>query len=191
MEAEVFAAACIAGGVRVLEMTNRGPAALPVFKHLRATFPDVAPGIGSILDASTAALFIAYGAEFVVGPNFDRETALMCNAHKIAYIPGCGTLTEIHEAERPGAEIVRLFPASVYGPQFVRAVRIPMPQTRIMPTGGIATTEANVREWASAGAWCSGVGSSLAKENDVEITCGQLISWFDQFSIVWCVNRDH
>ncbi len=176
-----FVGQCVAGGLRALEMTNRGEAALRVFEQLRHQFPDVILGIGSIADAPTAALFLAHGADFVVGPYFDADVASLCNSRKVAYIPGCSTPTEIHNAEINGAEIVKLFPASVYGPGFIKAVLAPSPQTRIMPTGGVQTTEASVREWVEAGACCLGVGSSLTKVDDVAETCRQMLGWFQQY----------
>lgn len=180
-QAAAFVAACTAGGVQVMEFTNRGRNALPVFQHLRATFPDLILGIGSIVDAPTAALYLAHGADFIVGPNFDPALAHLCNGRKVAYVPGCGSVTEIHQAELAGAEIVKLFPASFYGPAFVKAVLAPCPWTRIMPTGGVAVTEASIKAWFSVGVSCVGIGSSLAQVDDVAATCRQLLAWVQQY----------
>jgi 2-dehydro-3-deoxyphosphogluconate aldolase/(4S)-4-hydroxy-2-oxoglutarate aldolase len=164
--AKKIAAACYEGGARVLEFTNRGEAALPVFAQLSewiaAHYRDLVLGVGSIVDAATAALFIAHGANFVVGPALNLEVAKLCNRRKIAYSPGCGSVSEISAAEEWGVEIVKIFPgAQVGGPSFVKAVLGPMPWTRIMPTGGVESTKESVQAWIKAGAACLGMGSNL------------------------------
>jgi 2-dehydro-3-deoxyphosphogluconate aldolase/(4S)-4-hydroxy-2-oxoglutarate aldolase len=119
-------------------------------------------GIGSVEDAPTAALFIAHGANFVVGPTFSEDVARLCNRRKIAYMPGCGSLNEIAAAEEWGVEIVKAFPGSaVGGPDFIKAALGPRPWMRIMPTGGVTTDEANLRAWFDAGVACVGMGSGL------------------------------
>jgi 2-dehydro-3-deoxyphosphogluconate aldolase/(4S)-4-hydroxy-2-oxoglutarate aldolase len=159
-------AACAAGGATVVEFTNRGDFAPQVFlelsKHFAKAAPNIILGIGSIVDAPTAALYIAYGANFVVGPNFNPEVARLCNRRKIAYAPGCGSATEIAEAEELGVEIVKVFPGkSVGGPDFVKSVLGPCPWTRIMPTGGVDATQESIKSWFSAGVACVGIGSQL------------------------------
>ena len=159
-------AACAAGGATVVEFTNRGDFAPQVFLELSQHFakadPRVILGVGSIVDAPTAAMYIAYGANFVVGPNFNPEVARLCNRRKIAYSPGCGSATEIAEAEEMGVEIVKVFPgSSVGGPNFVKSVLGPCPWTRIMPTGGVDATEESIKAWFSAGVTCVGIGSKL------------------------------
>ena len=119
-------------------------------------------GVGSVVDAPTAALYIAAGANFVVGPVLNAEIARLCNRRKIAYSPGCGTVSEISDAEELGVEIVKIFPgAQVGGPSFARAVRGPMPWTRLMPTGGVDATEESISGWFEAGVACVGMGSRL------------------------------
>jgi 2-dehydro-3-deoxyphosphogluconate aldolase/(4S)-4-hydroxy-2-oxoglutarate aldolase len=119
-------------------------------------------GVGSVVDAPTAAMYIGAGANFIVGPIFNAEIARLCNRRKIAYMPGCGTLNEISEAEEYGVEIVKIFPgAAVGGPGFIKAVKGPNPWTSIMPTGGVDATEENIRSWIEAGACCVGMGSKL------------------------------
>ena len=157
------------GGGRLLEFTNRGDFAIEVFaalsKAARAEHPDLILGVGSVEDAGTAALYAAYGADFIVGPTFNEALARFCNRRKLAYIPGCGSLNEIALAEEWGAEIIKAFPGSaVGGPGFVKAVLGPRPWSRIMPTGGVRTDEANLREWFSAGVACVGLGSALVKQ---------------------------
>src|SRR5215831_1168477 len=158
--------ACAEGGARVIEFTNRGDIAPPVFagllQYTSRQLPHVILGAGTIIDPHTAALYIAYGANFIVGPNLNREVALLCNRRKIPYLPGCVTPTEISEAEALGVEIVKLFPSSaIDGLKFVKAILEPCPWTRIMPTGGIQATEENITSWFKAGVSCIGMGSQL------------------------------
>jgi 2-dehydro-3-deoxyphosphogluconate aldolase / (4S)-4-hydroxy-2-oxoglutarate aldolase len=164
-EAKAVAAACAEGGAQVLEFTNRGEKALGVFAEIVNAHPKMIVGVGSVMDAPTAALFIASGANFVVGPVFNPEVARLCNRRKIAYIPGCGSVSEISNAEEMGAEIVKVFPGeSVGGPGFVKAVLGPMPWSRIMPTGGVEATQASIGEWIKAGAAAVGMGSNLIRK---------------------------
>ena len=154
------------GGARVLEFTNRGDFAFEVFKELsQSLVVNKSPlilGVGSVVDAPTAAMYIGAGANFVVGPIFNLEVARLCNRRKIAYLPGCGTLNEISQAEEYGVEIVKIFPGSaVGGPAFIKDVLGPCPWTRIMPTGGVDASEENIRSWIKAGACCVGMGSKL------------------------------
>ncbi|MBI5565758.1 MAG: bifunctional 4-hydroxy-2-oxoglutarate aldolase/2-dehydro-3-deoxy-phosphogluconate aldolase [Chloroflexi bacterium] len=158
--------ACTHGGARLIEFTNRGELAYPVFtelvKHFAKTDPSIVLGIGSIIDAPTAALYLAAGANFIVGPGLNPEIARLCNRRKIAYLPGCATVTEIAQAEELGAEICKVFPGeTVGGPQFIRAVMGPCPWSRLMPTGGVDATEASITEWIRAGAAVVGMGSKL------------------------------
>lgn len=168
--AKKIVSACAQGGVRTIEFTNRGDFAPAIFSELlRYTtqeFPHVILGAGTIIDPATAALYLASGANFIVGPNLNREIALLCNRRKIPYIPGCATPTEISEAETLGAEIVKLFPASsMNGPAFIKAVLEPCPWTRIMPTGGVQATEESITTWFKAGASCVGMGSQLLRDS--------------------------
>jgi len=165
--------ACVKGGARVIEFTNRGDFAWQVFcelsKYCGRKRPEVILGVGSIIDAPTAALYIGCGADFVVGPILNPEVARLCNRRKIAYSPGCGSVSEISAAEELGVEIVKVFPGKeVGGPAFVKSVRGPMPWTRIMPTGGVEPTEASVRSWLEAGAACLGMGSNLITKDLVD-----------------------
>lgn len=158
--------ACAAGGAPLVEFTNRGDFAYKVFTEANEYFleadPAVIMGTGSVVDAPTAALYIAGGANFIVGPNTNFEIARLCNRRKIAYSPGCGSATEIAEAEEMGVEIVKIFPgSSVGGPGFVKSVLGPCPWTKIMPTGGVDATEENIKKWFEAGASCVGMGSKL------------------------------
>ena len=164
--AKNIAAACVAGGAKVIEFTNRGDRAIDVFTQLAiyrdAERNEMILGVGSICDAPTAAMYINAGADFVVGPVLDEETAGLCNSRKIPYSPGCGTVTEINNAHCLGVEICKIFPgAQVGGPAFVKSVKGPMPWTELMPTGGVSPTKESLTEWFSAGIACAGIGSKL------------------------------
>jgi 2-dehydro-3-deoxyphosphogluconate aldolase/(4S)-4-hydroxy-2-oxoglutarate aldolase len=158
--------ACANGGAKCIEFTNRGEFAAHVFfevtRHFAKADPSVIMGVGSVVDAPTAGIFIANGAKFVVGPLTNPDIAKLCNRRKIPYSPGCGSATEIGAAEELGCEIVKVFPGgSVGGPEFVKAMLGPCPWTRIMPTGGVDATEESLSQWFKAGVACVGVGSNL------------------------------
>jgi 2-dehydro-3-deoxyphosphogluconate aldolase/(4S)-4-hydroxy-2-oxoglutarate aldolase len=182
--------ACAAGGARVVEFTNRGDFAPEVFKELsrhgEKEVPEVILGVGSVIDEPTAAMYIAYGANFVVGPVLNEAIARLCNRRKVAYSPGCGSASEISYAEEFGVEIVKIFPGgSVGGAGFVKSVLGPCPWTRIMPTGGVDATEESIKGWFEAGVACVGMGSKLIRKDLVaagdweEITAkvGQVLQW--------------
>lgn len=158
--------ACYDGGIRVFEFTNRGDYAHEVFtvlnKYAAAELPEMMLGVGSVVDAGTAALYIQLGASFIVSPVLKEDMAFTCNRRKVLWSPGCGSLTEISRAEELGAEIVKIFPGQqVGGPEFVKAVKGPFPWTSIMPTGGVEPTEENLSAWFKAGVTCVGMGSQL------------------------------
>lgn len=158
--------ACARGGAPCIEFTNRGEFAahtfLDVTRHFAKADPGVIMGVGSIVDAPTAGLYIANGARFVVGPTLNAEVARLCNRRMVPYSPGCGSATEISDAHELGSEIVKVFPGeSVGGPDFVKAVLGPMPWTKIMPTGGVDPDEASLRAWFGAGIVAAGMGSRL------------------------------
>jgi len=158
--------ACADGGAPCIEFTNRGDFASHVFyevtRHFASADPRVIMGVGSIVDAPTAGIYIANGAKFVVGPILNADVAKVCNRRKIPYSPGCGSASEISYAEELGCEIVKVFPgSSVGGPDFIKAVLGPMPWTRIMPTGGVDPDEASVTKWFGAGIVAAGMGSKL------------------------------
>ena len=162
--------ACAEGGVQVIEFTNRGDRAWNTFTELiafcEADMPELILGVGSIVDAPTAAMYIASGANFVVGPMLNPRVARLCNRRKIPYSPGCGSVSEISRAEELGVEIVKIFPGGqVGGPTFISAVRGPMPWSRLMPTGGVDATQEDVERWIGAGAACLGIGSRLIRKD--------------------------
>jgi 2-dehydro-3-deoxyphosphogluconate aldolase/(4S)-4-hydroxy-2-oxoglutarate aldolase len=160
------ARACAEGGCPMLEFTNRGDHAWEVFSELERfcarELPELILGVGSVVDPGTASLYINCGANFVVGPVLNAEVARACNRRKIAYSPGCGSASEISQAEELGCEIVKVFPGGeVGGPSFVKAVKGPCPWTSIMPTGGVESTEESLKSWFGAGVACVGMGSNL------------------------------
>ena len=166
-------AACVAGGVTVFEFTNRGDHAITVFqaleRHAAQHVPSLILGAGSIVDEATAALFVAHGANFIVGPSFNPRVARFCNRRKIAYMPGCATATEIAAAEEAGVEIVKTFPCeTVGGTEFVKALLGPCPWTRIMPTGIREVTKAGLAAWFKAGIVAAGIGRELFKKELVD-----------------------
>jgi len=158
--------ACRKGGARCVEFTNRGDHAFEIFSELERSFakedPEAILGVGSVVDAGTASLYINAGASFVVGPVLNAEVARLCNRRKISYSPGCGSVSEISAAEELGCEVIKIFPGGqVGGPAFVKAVLGPMPWTSIMPTGGVDVTEESIGAWIGAGCVCLGMGSKL------------------------------
>lgn len=158
--------ACYLGGIRVFEFTNRGDFAHETFSELSKwvleEVPEMILGVGSVVDSGTASLYIQLGTNFVVSPVLVEDMAKVCNRRKILWAPGCGSLTEISKAEELGAEIVKIFPgSSVGGPDFVKAIKGPFPWTSVMPTGGVAPNEENLRKWFESGVAVVGMGSSL------------------------------
>ena len=158
--------ACYEGGVRAFEFTNRGDFASEVFidlmKFSRRECPEMILGVGSVIDAPTAALYLQYGANFVVGPYLNAEVARLCNRHLVPYTPGCGSVTEIGEAQELGCDLVKIFPAgNVGGPSFVKNIKAPLPWSMIMATGAVEPTEENLTAWMKAGTTCVGMGSKL------------------------------
>lgn len=158
--------ACYEGGVRAFEFTNRGDFAQDVFaelvKYAAGACPDLILGIGSIVDPATAALFLQLGANFVVGSCFNGEVTKVCNRRLIPYIPGCGSVTEIGNAQEAGCDICKIFPAgNVGGPSFVKNVKAPLPWSQLMVTGAVEPTEENLTVWIEAGVACVGMGSKL------------------------------
>lgn len=158
--------ACYLGGVRAFEFTNRGDFAHEIFGELNkwaaTECPEMILGIGSVVDAGTASLFLQLGANFVVGPLLNPDIFKVCNRRQVAYIPGCGSVSEIGYAQELGAEVVKVFPAgNVGGASFVKNVKAPMPWSSIMVTGGVEPTEENLTKWIEAGVTCVGMGSNL------------------------------
>lgn len=161
--------ACYEGGARLMEFTNRGDFALEIFtalnKYAIAELPGMMLGVGSVTDAASASVYMLAGANFVVTPVYREDIAIVCNRRKVLWSPGCGSLTEIAQAEEMGCEVVKLFPGSTLGPDFIKAIKGPQPWTLIMPTGGVSTEESNLRGWFDAGVTCVGMGSKLISKD--------------------------
>lgn len=158
--------ACYDGGIRVFEFTNRGDFASLLFAELNkyaiAEFSEMIMGVGSVIDAGTASMYLALGANFIVSPLIDGDMAKVCNKRKVLWSPGCGSVTEIGRAHELGAEVVKIFPGQqVGGAEFVKAVLGPMPWCSIMPTGGVTPDMENLQKWFNAGVTCVGMGSQL------------------------------
>ncbi|MCQ2187245.1 MAG: bifunctional 4-hydroxy-2-oxoglutarate aldolase/2-dehydro-3-deoxy-phosphogluconate aldolase [Bacteroidales bacterium] len=157
--------ACYDGGVRAFEFTNRGDFAQEVFaelvKYANKELPGMIVGIGSVVDAPTAAMYLQLGANFVVGPLFNPEIAPVCNRRLVPYCPGCGTVSEVGAAQQLGCDLCKVFPGDVLGPKFVKGLRAPMPWSQIMVTGGVKPERENLEGWFKAGVTCVGMGSNL------------------------------
>ena len=164
--------ACYSGGIQVFEFTNRGDFAHEIFselvKYAAIECPDMAVGVGSIVDAATASLYIQSGACFVVGPLFNIEIAKVCNRRQIPYIPGCGSISEVGIAQEVGCELCKIFPGDILGPNFIKGLRAPMPWSKLMVTGGVEPNEENLRKWFETGVHCVGMGSKLFPKDIIE-----------------------
>lgn len=152
-----------AGGIDAIEITMTVPGAVDVIKQLTDEYSrdEILIGAGSVLDAETARACILAGAEYIVSPSLDEETIAMCNRYQKAVMPGAMSVTEVVKAMKFGADIVKVFPATLFGPKIIKAVKGPLPQAPLMPTGGVSLD--NVKDWIKAGSLAVGVGSSLSK----------------------------
>ena len=159
--------AIASGGVRAIEVTMTVPGAITLIAKLAASLSkDIVLGAGTVTDAATARAVIDAGARFVVGPVYRPEVISACNDRDVAVAPGCFTPTEILDAHERGADIVKVFPATALGPQFIKDIRAPLPQVKLMPTGGVSLD--NAGDWIRAGAIAVGVGSALLDAKAIE-----------------------
>lgn len=170
-QAEKISRACIEGGIPAIEVTFTVPGADEVIKSLKKKFKkeELLVGAGTVLDSETARIAILAGAEYVVSPSFDLETAKLCNRYQVPYMPGCMTITEIVAAMEAGADIIKVFPGNAFGPDFIKAIKGPLPQAVLMPTGGVSLN--NVDQWIKNGCVAVGVGGDLtssAKTGDYD-----------------------
>lgn len=173
--------ACYEGGVRAFEFTNRGDFAHEVFAELikfaAKECPELVLGVGSIVDAGTASLYLQLGANFIVGPLFNPEIAKVCNRRLVPYTPGCGSVSEIGFAQEVGCDLCKIFPAgNVGGPSFVKNIKAPMPWSMIMATGAVEPTEENLSAWFKAGVTCVGMGSKLFPKEMIAVGNWEAIS---------------
>ena len=149
-----------AGGVRALEVTMTVPRAIQLIDAIAPGLPaEFVIGAGTILDPETARAAILAGARFVVGPVFNRAVVDLCHRYDVAVMPGCFTPTEILQAWDAGADVVKVFPATALGPSYFKDIRGPLPQLKLMPTGGVSLE--NAGDWIAAGAVAIGAGTSL------------------------------
>ncbi|MGM0499319.1 MAG: bifunctional 2-keto-4-hydroxyglutarate aldolase/2-keto-3-deoxy-6-phosphogluconate aldolase [Bacillota bacterium] len=151
------------GGIEAIEITMTVPGAVDVIKQLTDEYSkdEILIGAGSVLDAETARACILAGAEYIVSPSLDEETIAMCNRYQKAVMPGAMSVTEVVKAMKYGADIVKIFPATLFGPKIIKAIKGPLPHAPLMPTGGVSLD--NVKDWIKAGSLAVGVGSSLSK----------------------------
>ncbi len=164
--------ACYEGGVRAFEFTNRGDFAHEVFgelnKWVAKECPDMILGIGSVVDAPTASLYVQLGANFIVGPLFNPDVAKLANRRNIPYTPGCGTVSEVGFAQEAGCDLIKVFPGDVMGPAFVKGLKAPMPWSMLIVTGGVKPEESNLKGWFDAGVSCVGMGSNLFPKEAID-----------------------
>ena len=168
-KAKQIALACMEGGINSIEITFTVPGAHKVIEALTEEFGDsLLVGAGTVLDSITARIAILAGAKYIVSPSFDSETAKLCNRYQVPYIPGCMTLTEMIHAMEAGVDVIKVFPGSAFGPDFIKAVKGPLPNIALMPTGGVDLN--NVDKWIKNGCVAVGVGGNLAKGSNEDIT---------------------
>jgi 2-dehydro-3-deoxyphosphogluconate aldolase / (4S)-4-hydroxy-2-oxoglutarate aldolase len=152
--------ALLEGGVRALELTMTVPGAIGLIEELAKDLPgEFQLGAGTVLDTETARQVILAGAKYIVAPVLNLDVITLCHRYDVAIMPGCFTPTEILTAWQAGADLIKVFPATALGPSYFKDVRAPLPQVRLMPTGGV--TMENAGEWIKAGAVAIGVGSAL------------------------------
>lgn len=168
-EAKRIALACMAGGVYAIEIAFTVPCAHRVIEVLTEEFDDkLLVGAGTVLDSETARIAILSGAQFIVSPSFDLETAKLCNRYQVPYMAGCMTITEMVRAMEAGVDVIKVFPGSAFGPSFISAIKGPLPQAVLMPTGGVSLD--NVGQWIKSGCIAVGVGGNLSKGSSEDIT---------------------
>lgn len=162
-EALKVAKACISGGIKAIEITFTVNGAEDTIRELSTEYQiqnkEAVIGAGTVLDSITARIAILAGAQFIVSPSFDEDTAKLCNLYQIPYIPGCLTITEAKEALEAGVDIIKLFPGSAVSPDYIKDIKGPLPQLNIIPTGGISLD--NVERWMKNGCVAVGVGGNL------------------------------
>ncbi|MBM7581684.1 2-dehydro-3-deoxyphosphogluconate aldolase/(4S)-4-hydroxy-2-oxoglutarate aldolase [Caldicoprobacter guelmensis] len=158
-----IADACMKGGVAAIEITFTVPGAADVIKELAKVYTkgEILLGAGTVMDAETARTAILAGAQYVVSPYLNVEIVKLCNRYRVPCMPGAMTIKEVVEAMEAGADIIKIFPGELFGPQIIKAILGPIPYAKLMPTGGVSL--GNVEEWIKAGAVAVGVGSALTK----------------------------
>ncbi len=160
-QAQKIARACMSGGISAIEVTFTVPGAEKVIQSLKEKFTEdeLILGAGTVLDSQTARIAILAGAQYIVSPCFDLETSKLCNRYQVPYMPGCMTITEIIQAMEAGVDVIKVFPGNAFGPDFIKAIKGPIPQANLMPTGGVSLD--NVDQWIKNGCIAVGVGGDL------------------------------
>lgn len=160
-EAKRITEACIAGGVVAIELTFTLPAAHEIISELAKTYSpeDILLGAGTVLDPETARIAMLSGAQYIVSPCLNVDTVKLCNRYRVPIMPGAMTIKEVVEGMEAGADIIKIFPGELFGTGFIKAIKGPLPQARLMPTGGVSVD--NVSEWIKAGCVAVGVGGNL------------------------------
>ena len=168
-EARGYMEACLRGGVKSLELTYTIPNVCELIKEY-SSHAEALIGVGSVLNAKMASDAIEAGAKYVVSPGYSEEVNKVCKEMNVLYLPGCMTVSEIMKAMDAGNKMIKLFPGDVFGAKYVKAIKAPIPNVEIMPTGGVSVD--NIEEWFANGVSCVGVGSSLIKGSleDIENT---------------------
>ena len=164
--------ACYKGGIKTIEITFTVPNAHKIIEKVAVEYAglDAVIGAGTVLDSETARIAMLSGAEFIVAPSLDEATVKCCNRYQIPIMPGIGTTTEAVKALELGCKVLKIFPGNVYGPSGLKAIKGPLPQVELMPTGGVSYE--NVEEWFKAGAFVVGAGSNItagANKNDFKL----------------------
>ncbi len=160
-KAKRIADACMEGGVPAIELTFTVPFAHKVIEELAKEYSDgsMILGAGTVMDSETARIAILSGAQYIVSPYFDPETVRLCNRYRVPAMPGAMTIKEVVSAMEAGADVVKVFPGEAFGPKILKAIKGPVPQAKLMPTGGVDVN--NVGEWIKAGACAIGAGGAL------------------------------
>lgn len=165
-EAKKIADACIKGGATAIEITFTVPGADEIIKELSSAYKNtgVILGAGTVMDPQTARIAILSGAGFIVSPYLNKDVVKLCNRYSVSCMPGAMTVKEVVEAMETGAQIIKIFPGDLFGPKIVKAILGPVPNSKLMPTGGVDVE--NAGEWIKAGAVAVGAGSSLTKGSE-------------------------
>ncbi|RRD40170.1 bifunctional 4-hydroxy-2-oxoglutarate aldolase/2-dehydro-3-deoxy-phosphogluconate aldolase [Leptotrichia sp. OH3620_COT-345] len=167
-ESEVISVveACKEGGIKTMEVTYTIKVASKIISHFSED-SDIIVGAGTVLDSETAKTAISAGAKFIVGPNFSKEVAILCNRYQIPYIPGCQTVNEVIQALEAGCDLIKLFPGNNFDFSYIKSLKAPIPKVNFMVTGGVNTE--NINEWLKAGALAVGIGGNLVKGTKEDI----------------------
>ena len=178
-EARGYMEACLRGGIKSLELTYTIPDVCELIKEY-SSHTEALIGVGSVLNAKMASEAIEAGAKYVVSPGYSDEVNKVCKEMNVLYLPGCMTVSEIMKAMDAGNKMIKLFPGDVFGAKYVKAIKAPIPNVEIMPTGGVSVD--NIEEWFANGVSCVGVGSSLIKGSleDIENTAKAFVKKMDK-----------